>query len=689
MNKSKNQLKNFVDFREVIETESELICEKRKRLFGEKEAENFEETKFGIALSGGGIRSATINLGFLKTLNRWGFLKKADYLSTVSGGGYTGSFIQGTLKNKGDFDHLFDAENLDHLKAHGAYLVPGKGWRKLWNRMLLGVSFFVSLAMSWMSPMIFILLGYLFFQFFNIFSPDTSQGLYPLYKQGLTQIVVGIIIILFVIHFFANVLWNYSLGISKVFNNIKTGVLILAVVLFGLLFVSTFQITNVDSFDIISILITIIAIFLMGFYTNPNALSLHRMYRKQLADAFLETSGENKNILLCELFDLDGKEKDYAAPYPLINTCLNLRAVDDERLMGTKGSDYFLLSPLYCGSKLTRFVATKDTESYQEMTLPTATTISAAAVNPGMGAYSNPILSALTTIFNARLGYWTRNPIKLRERSKDGKTKLTNLPYVWWPMYFIYELFGNIGTNRQMLNISDGGHIENLAVYELLRRRCKLIIAVDAGADPKYEFSDLNNLLIRARNELGLAIEFREDNEPSEFIRPRPSKGFSEKRFSVADVIQVWEDRRVKGRWKKVKLEQPKRVGLFVYIKSSISEFNILDYQELGIPKDHALFKAYKYKTYHPAFPHEPTSDQFFDDAQWEAYFQLGRFLGAEVLNVNLLKKELDLSEFDSFEKMYKHFDRLAYPSEAAMELLSRTKEATQKPEEDKFDFKM
>jgi hypothetical protein len=41
---------------------------------------------FGIALSGGGIRSATLNFGFLQVLNDCGILKKADYLSTVPRG---------------------------------------------------------------------------------------------------------------------------------------------------------------------------------------------------------------------------------------------------------------------------------------------------------------------------------------------------------------------------------------------------------------------------------------------------------------------------------------------------------------------------------------------------------------------------------------------------------------------------
>jgi predicted acylesterase/phospholipase RssA len=47
----------------------------------------------GLALSGGGIRSATLCLGVVQVLVACGLMKDADYLSTISGGGYTGSFI--------------------------------------------------------------------------------------------------------------------------------------------------------------------------------------------------------------------------------------------------------------------------------------------------------------------------------------------------------------------------------------------------------------------------------------------------------------------------------------------------------------------------------------------------------------------------------------------------------------------
>jgi len=48
--------------------------------------------RLGLALSGGGMRSATFNLGLLQGLRQKRILDLVDYLSTLSGGGYVGGF---------------------------------------------------------------------------------------------------------------------------------------------------------------------------------------------------------------------------------------------------------------------------------------------------------------------------------------------------------------------------------------------------------------------------------------------------------------------------------------------------------------------------------------------------------------------------------------------------------------------
>ena len=756
-------------YNQVINLEDEQLLKRRQKLFGSTETfEQLKNTKFGVALSGGGIRSATINLGVLKTLNKFGILKRADFLSTVSGGGYTGAYIQATLKNTGAYEKLFDDEHIDYMRSRGEYLMPGIGWTKRWNILILMVGYLISLLMSWISPIIvFALLYILYTSIDKLLSLEAGMTNFHSQLGNVGILYYSLIVLggLFSIHLFANLVLKYHVGVSRRFNQLES-----ALVGVGLLWLIIFLITQIDvpqyfgSTYSYEYLIAAVILFAAGFFTNPNALSFHRFYRNQLADAYLHFTGRFRNVRLKDLFNPDSeKESDYLAPYPMINTCLNLQSSDDSRFQGSKTSDFFLLSPLYCGAKLTGYVSTAQAPEYKSMTLPAATTISAAAVNPGMGMYSNKLLSIIMTVSNARLGFWVANPLKLSARN-----------IVWWPTYFFYELFSLIGTSNRKLNISDGGHIENIGVYELLRRNCRLIVSIDAGADPDFSFADLENLTIRARNELGLDIRFREDMIPEDVIRPKPSHGYSEKRFAIADIVKIWEEikptdendqpildkdgqkieilinyKRVNNLLQKLndedqdelrlviakmnlhqnfttvintlgikenetineivedltpsrklqnifkmlmsilldvyklldkKLEkeladEEKRteifrhvinvieeriinslkVGTFVYIKSSVTAPE-------GKPKlgdrNSLTYYTYKYKIYHPAFPHEPTSDQFFDKVQWESYFQLGQFIGAEVLGDNDLVSFSDKPKKTlSIEDLIDHFD--------------------------------
>lgn len=609
---------------EVIAEEEKHLYERRKKLFDEEFADSLADNKFGIALSGGGIRSATINLGLLKTLNKYNILEHADYISTVSGGGYTGAYIQATLKETGAYEDLFSDEHITYMRMRGEYLFPGTGLLKMWNQFVLVISFLISLIMSWISPGILaaLILGlYAFIRPALGFDTDLiDSNLNTLFYWG--GMVLGVV---FVVHYVFNIVLNFNLTVSAYFNTAEAfavGISLLcfaAAVLLGLEYI---RIPDIPMF--LPKLFLGGLLIILGFFANPNASSFHRFYRKQLSDAFLRFAGNNRNVLLKELSKLDSeKPADYLAPYPLINTCLNLQSSSDPNFQGTKASDYFLLSPLYSGAKLTGYVKTSDHYGYHTMTLPAAVTISAAAVNPGMGIYSNKILSILTTVLNLRLGYWTWNPGRLK----------TSFPIVFWPFYFFYELFSRIGTDKTMVNISDGGHIENLAVMELLRRKCRLILAVDAGADPNFTFADLENLTIRARNEIGVDIRFREDQIPEDIMRPHPSHGYSKQRYAVADLYQLWDKVQKNGK-EVVEHYENKKIGTLVYIKSTVTAPE----GRPDIPKQDVLkYGTYKYKIYHPLFPHEPTSDQFFDPIQWESYYQLGQYIGADVLGLRRL----------------------------------------------------
>src|SRR6202035_1281987 len=106
-----------------------------------------------LAISGGGIRSATFALGVLAALARRNLLYQFDYLSTVSGGGYLGSFLTTFLSASdlpadgapttesvriglGRDDLPFkrddgEAAALRHVRHHSKYLATGRLWERL------------------------------------------------------------------------------------------------------------------------------------------------------------------------------------------------------------------------------------------------------------------------------------------------------------------------------------------------------------------------------------------------------------------------------------------------------------------------------------------------------------------------------------------------------------------------------
>jgi len=599
---------------------------------------------FAIALSGGGIRSATFNLGFLRALNNIGILKHADYLSTVSGGGYIGSFIQNRLRQTHDYDTLFTEEDIDHLKAHGDYLRPGKGWKKTFESLNFYLNTLIQILLHSLWFLFFFAFALVSFIYIGEWLPDT-----PSYLNTFLFSLFSLALIWY--YFFHSLRY-----VSKTLWSAKNLFYVIAILS---IFIAVADYSRIepkmicDCFSLMNSMMYVVIFGLLmiftGFFANPNILSSHRFYRFRLKDAFLDGS----NIKLNTLAEEDEGKKWTFAPYPLINTTLNLQA--DKDISGIKSCDYFLLSPLYCGSKITGYISTDGTE-YKGMTLATALTISGAAVNPSMGYKSTRLLSFFMTLFNLRLGYWALNPKIFNPSAydiSDMRSRLSTLmrkTAVWtaekhsyaltfWPYYNIAELLGSMHSRRIRVNLSDGGNIENLAVFELLRRKCRLIIAADAGADPDYSFSDLQNLMLRARNELEISIEFSEEQDPEKIIRPDLKSGQSPKHYAIGKMYDLPE----KGETKTC-------IGYFVYVKASVTA------QTRKLDEEERKNDFYSYKNYHLDFPHESTVDQFFDAKQWEAYKTLGEVIGEDLFKgFTTYKKKKDNI---SIKKLIHHFEK-------------------------------
>jgi len=294
----------------------------------------------------------------------------------------------------------------------------------------------------------------------------------------------------------------------------------------------------------------------------------------------------------------------YWGPHYLINTTMNLIASDNLAWRDRK-AEAFCLTPLYCGSKSTGFARVTD-DTRGNLTLGRAIAVSGAAVDPNMNFYQSPAMTALLTLFNARLGIWIQNPekeqrLRLWERGRGlyrgAAGWFAGGPGLGTPL--IEEFLGQTNNHRDYVHISDGGHFENLGVYELLRRRCRYIVAVDATENANATSDNLGILVRLARIDLGIRILL--DTAPLTLQGPE--------HLSRAHVII--------GQIRYDDVHPKATPGILVYIRASVTGDEPSDVQQ--------------YANNHPEFPRQSTADQFFDEEQFESYRALGSHVACEV----------------------------------------------------------
>jgi hypothetical protein len=350
---------------------------------------------------------------------------------------------------------------------------------------------------------------------------------------------------------------------------------------------------------------------------NVNRFSMHAVYRNRLMRAFLGSARDtdrtpdpfteldpNDNVPLSLLAAPHGPRK----LYPVINMTLNVSAGGPAAWAERKAMS-FTATPLACGAAMlalpysTRpaegvFVPTVDyagregryeARSHTKgLTLATAMTISGAAVSPNWGYHSSPLTAFLMTLFDVRLGAWLPNPAVV---TKPGELDLGRPIYAWHPL--TQDLLGSANAQSPSIYLSDGGHFDNLGLYEMLRRRCRRIVVIDAGADPDCAFEDLGNALRKSAIDLRASVTF---DRPIR-IQSRTSMTAKSRPLGYAVARIDYHDERESS-------------GKLLYIKPSMLP---------GMPED-----ARAYANLHKEFPHENTADQWFSESQFESYRSLG-----------------------------------------------------------------
>nr|WP_320011755.1 patatin-like phospholipase family protein [uncultured Desulfobulbus sp.] len=343
-----------------------------------------------------------------------------------------------------------------------------------------------------------------------------------------------------------------------------------------------------------------ILVFVIALGANINLVSIHRYYRDRLMETFMPNVAEVIQGHYDERVHSVGADtmglKDLRhGMYHIINTNVILAHAKKPKYK-SRGGDNFILSARYCGSNATGWQST-DNFMQGGMTLATAMAISGAAINPSAGCGGEGVtrltaLSILMGLLNFRLGYWVPNP---RYHNHSWRGKLRNPNFIYPGLYEVV-LRSWLNEDRSYIQLSDGGHFENLGLYELIRRRLRVIVLCDAGADAKYSFSDLANAMQKIRTDFGAMIMIENEDLAPLIPQENPEKG------EVACAQQGHLIATIKY--------ADNSTGTLIYLTTTF--FN-------GLSAD-----LYGYKKAHPSFPDESTSDQFFDEKQFEAYRELG-----------------------------------------------------------------
>ena len=346
----------------------------------------------------------------------------------------------------------------------------------------------------------------------------------------------------------------------------------------------------------------------LGYRVDVNEFSLHNAYRNRIVRCYMGATNcdrhaqaftgfdESDNIFMRNLQKL-------GAPFHIVNATLNVVKGKELALQSRKARS-FAFTPLYSGFDYpeSNTGSYRLTENYSRNArysggrLGTAMAISGAAASPNMGHYTSGAVSFLLTIFSVRLGWWLGNPTK--QESWESK-----YPRSSWKA-LMNELTGTTNEDQDDVYLSDGGHFENLAIYELIRRRCRVIIACDAGADPSCVCNDLASAVEKCRVDFNTRIDI-----DIQAVRP------SLRLFPGDEKMRGSDTPFARGT-----IHYPDGTeGTLIYIKPSLNA---------QLPQD-----VLAYARLAEAFPHQATVDQFFDEAQFESYRSLGFACASAAIN--------------------------------------------------------
>ncbi|NBF13243.1 hypothetical protein [Pseudomonas sp. Fl4BN1] len=259
-----------------------------------------------------------------------------------------------------------------------------------------------------------------------------------------------------------------------------------------------------------------------------------------------------------------------------------------------------------------------DSEIMGALTLGQWIGVSGAAFSTGLGRANSLGMSLILGLANVRLGIWW--PSHFVDPGQSGWVPRDLKPWTYFSTqaYLFYELSSRFhGHRRDYQYLSDGGHFENTATYELLRegRQVELIVTCDCGCDPDYQFDDLANLVRLAR--IDQALEIRED--PGVLEHPQLKAVF-------ASLEQFRQPASADSQKCALLL------NVYAHAPGTQADLAATPHCRILVLKPRLIAgltpDVVNYARANPGFPNQSTVDQFFDEAQFESYRQLGLNIG-------------------------------------------------------------
>lgn len=383
-----------------------------------------------------------------------------------------------------------------------------------------------------------------------------------------------------------------------------------------------------------------LAVLFIGF-ADVTSMSLHPFYRRRLAHTFavrrIPPVGE-KNTAVRYPDD----EPTWLHRYGRVTegpkfvfACSATITGPEKPAPGLNAVSYVLSADLVGGPELGWFQTEKLLDASppricRDLTVEAAVAVSGAAFASAMGRQDKGI-EKLLAISGARLGTWLPNPYFVRQLCNDADCRPSDpddpprvlpksLPTIRGAGYLYREILGINNKDARLVQITDGGHYDNSGLVEALRRRCRLIIVIDGGGDPPPLPTGLTDALRLAKYELGVNIALKRKGSYSlENIAPG-----SGTQFAKDNALASLNPRITRGAVVTGEITYPAAAGLMVctgtliFVKAVVSQ---------ACP-----YWLLSYAASSEIFPHDPTSDQWFNEGQFAAYTELGRVIAKEAV---------------------------------------------------------